>query len=184
MIHPYGGLVPKVHPTAFVEASAHVIGDVELGEGVSVWFNAVIRGDVNSIRIGRGTNIQDGSVVHVNRRGSPTLVEEFVTVGHGARLHGCHIRSHCLIGIGAIVLDGALLEEECLVAAGSLVAPGTKAPRGSVLMGAPARVRRQVTAEDLELIRRSARNYLQLKDEYLALARAGGEERGRSPDGH
>jgi carbonic anhydrase/acetyltransferase-like protein (isoleucine patch superfamily) len=183
MIHPYGGLVPKVHPTAFVEASAHVIGDVELGEGVSVWFNAVIRGDVNSIRIGRGTNIQDGSVIHVNRRGSPTLVEEFVTVGHGARLHGCHIRSHCLIGIGAIVLDGALLEEECLVAAGSLVAPGTKAPRGSVLMGAPATVRRQVTAEDLELIRRSARNYLQLKDEYLALARAA-EERGRSPDGH
>lgn len=168
MIHQYRGAVPTVHPTAFVEASAHVIGEVELGEDASVWFNAVIRGDVNSIRIGRGTNIQDGTVIHVNRGGSPALLDEFVTVGHGARLHGCQIKSHCLIGIGAIVLDGAVLEEECLVAAGSLVAPGTRAPRGSVLMGAPAKVRRQVTAEDLELIHRSARNYLELKDEYMA----------------
>lgn len=173
MIHQHRGIVPHVHPTAFVEASAHVIGDVELGEDVSVWFNAVIRGDVNSIRIGRATNIQDGTVIHANRRGTPAVLEEFVTVGHGARLHGCHIKSHCLIGIGAIVLDGAVLEEECLVAAGSLVAPGTRAPRGSVLMGAPAKVRRQVTAEDLELIHRSARNYVELKDEYLARAASG-----------
>ena len=175
MIHAYHGVMPKVHPTAFVEASAQVIGDVELGEDASVWFNAVIRGDVNYIRIGRGTNIQDGTVIHVNRRGSPTVLEEFVTVGHGARLHGCHIKSHCLIGIGAIVLDGVVLEEECLVAAGSLVAPGTSVPRGSVLMGSPAKVRRQVTGEDLELIRRSAQNYIQLKDEYRAA---------RSPDAH
>jgi carbonic anhydrase/acetyltransferase-like protein (isoleucine patch superfamily) len=175
MIHAYQGVVPKIHPTAFVAASAQVIGDVELGEESSVWFNAVIRGDVHHIRIGRGTNVQDGSVLHVNSRGSPVILEEFVTVGHGARLHGCHIESHCLIGIGAIVLDGAVLEEECLVAAGSLVAPGTKVPRGSVLMGTPARVRRQVTADDLELIRRSARNYIELKETYLAR---------RSPDGH
>ena len=174
MIHPYGGVMPKIHPTAFVDASAHVIGDVELGEDASVWFNSVVRGDVNSIRIGRGTNIQDGTVIHVNRRGSPAVLEEFVTVGHGARLHGCHIRSRCLIGIGAIVLDGAVLEEECLVAAGSLVAPGIKVPRGSLLMGAPARVRRQVTVEDLELIHRSARNYIQLKAEYAAWRDRGG----------
>ena len=166
MIHPYREIIPKVHPTAFVEASAHVIGDVELGEDTSVWFFTVIRGDVNSIRIGRGSNIQDGSVIHVNRRGFPTILEEFVTVGHGARLHGCHIKSHCLIGIGAIVLDGVVLEEECLVAAGSLVAPGTKVPRGSLLMGVPARVVRQVTDKDLELIHRSAQNYVQLKEEY------------------
>jgi len=175
MIHPYRGVVPKVHPTAFVEASAHVIGDVELGEDASVWFTAVIRGDVNSIRIGRGSNIQDGSVIHVNRRGSPTILEEFVTVGHGARLHGCHIKSHCLIGIGAIVLDGVVLEEECLVAAGSLVAPGTQVPRGSLLMGVPARVARPVTERDVDLIRRSAQNYIQLKDGY--------KER-RAPEGH
>ena len=97
-----------------------MIGDVELAEETSVWFTAVLRGDVNFIRVGRGTNIQDGTIVHVNRRGTPTILEEFVTVGHAARLHGCHIKSHCLIGIGAIVLDGAVLEEECLVAAGAV----------------------------------------------------------------
>ena len=167
MLHAYCGIVPRVHASTFVADSAHVIGDVEIGEDASVWFNAVIRGDVNHVRIGRGTNIQDGTVIHVNRQGAPTILEEYVTVGHGARLHGCRIASHCLIGIGAIVLDGSVLEEECLVAAGSLVAPGTRVPRGSLLMGAPATVRRSVTAEDLELIRRSARNYVALKAEYL-----------------
>lgn len=168
MIHAYQGVVPKIHPTAFVEASAQVVGDVELGEDSSVWFNAVVRGDVNVIRIGRGTNIQDGTVIHVNSRGFPAVLEEFVTVGHGARLHGCHIKSNCLIGIGAVVLDGAVLEEECLVAAGSLVGPGTKVPRGSLLMGVPAKVRRSVTAEDLDLIHRSAQNYIRLRADYKA----------------
>jgi carbonic anhydrase/acetyltransferase-like protein (isoleucine patch superfamily) len=169
MIHAFDGVLPRVHPTAFVAQSAHVIGDVEIGEESSVWFTSVVRGDVNHIRIGRGTNIQDGTVIHVNRRGTPTVLEDFVTVGHAARLHGCHIRSHCLIGIGAIVLDGVVLEEECLVAAGAVVVPGTLAPRGSVLMGAPARVRRRVTAEDLDRIHRSAKNYIQLRAEYLAM---------------
>jgi carbonic anhydrase/acetyltransferase-like protein (isoleucine patch superfamily) len=109
-------------------------------------------------------------VVHVNRRGTPTILEDFVTVGHAARLHGCHIKSHCLIGIGAIVLDGVVLEEECLVAAGAVVAPGTRAPRGSVLMGAPATVRRQASEADLDLIRRSARNYIALKNDYRGAA--------------
>ena len=145
-----------------------MIGDVELAEETSVWFTAVLRGDVNFIRVGRGTNIQDGTIVHVNRRGTPTLLEEFVTVGHAARLHGCHIKSHCLIGIGAIVLDGVVLEEECLVAAGAVVSPGTLAPRGSVLMGAPARVKRQVTPADLDLIHRSAERYIALRGVYLA----------------
>ena len=145
-----------------------MIGDVELAEETSVWFTAVLRGDVNFIRVGRGTNIQDGTIVHVNRRGTPTVLEEFVTVGHAARLHGCHIKSHCLIGIGAIVLDGAVLEEECLVAAGAVVSPGTLVPRGSVLMGAPARVKRQVTPDDLELIHRSAEGYIALQRVYLA----------------
>jgi carbonic anhydrase/acetyltransferase-like protein (isoleucine patch superfamily) len=168
MIHRYRDRVPVVHPTAFVHASAHVIGDVELGEDASVWFGSVLRGDVNMIRVGRGTNIQDGTIVHVNRRGQPTLLGDFVTVGHAARLHGCAIASHCLIGIGAIVLDGVELGEECLVAAGALVSPGTKVPPRSVLMGAPARVRREVTPDDLDLIRRSAQNYVALKNDYLA----------------
>jgi carbonic anhydrase/acetyltransferase-like protein (isoleucine patch superfamily) len=169
MIHSYKGITPKVHPTAFVAASAHVIGDVELGEEAGVWFTSVLRGDVNYIRVGRGTNIQDGTVIHVNRRGSPTILEDYVTVGHAARIHGCHIRSHCLIGIGAIVLDGVVLEEECLVAAGAVVAPGTRAARGSVLMGSPARVKRQVTEADLDLIRRSAQNYIALRADYLGI---------------
>jgi carbonic anhydrase/acetyltransferase-like protein (isoleucine patch superfamily) len=170
MIHRYGDRLPVVHPTAFVHASAHVIGDVELGEDASVWFATVLRGDVNMIRVGRGTNVQDGSIVHVNRRGQPTILGDFVTVGHAARLHGCTIASHCLIGIGAIVLDGVELGEECLVAAGALVSPGTKVPPRSVLMGAPARVRREVTPDDLDLIRRSAQNYITLKNDYLRVA--------------
>jgi carbonic anhydrase/acetyltransferase-like protein (isoleucine patch superfamily) len=170
VIYPYRTAAPRIHPSAFVHESAHVIGDVELGEDASVWFCSVLRADVNAIRIGRGTNIQDGTVIHVNRRGRPTILEEFVTVGHGVRLHGCHIASHCLIGIGAIVLDGAELGEECLVAAGSVVAPGTRVPPRSLLMGTPARVRREITEEDRELIRRSARNYIALKNDYMGAA--------------
>ncbi len=168
MLHPYRGRTPVVHPTAFVHDSAHVIGDVTLEEDASVWFCSVLRADVNVIRVGRGTNIQDGTVIHVNRRGPPTVLEDHVTVGHGARLHGCHVASHCLIGIGAIVLDGVELGEECLVAAGSLVAPGTKIPPRSLVMGVPARVRREVTEEDRELIRRSALSYIGLKNDYQA----------------
>lgn len=171
MLHAYLDRRPVVHPTAFVHDSAHVIGDVELGEDASVWFGSVLRADVNAIRVGRGTNIQDGTVIHVNRRGQPTILEEFVTVGHGARLHGCRVASHCLIGIGAIVLDGVELGEECLVAAGSLVAPGTKVPPRSLVVGSPARVRRPIDDEDRALIHRSAQNYIALKNEYARQSR-------------
>lgn len=166
MIHTYRSLTPRVHATAFVADSAHVIGDVELEEDTSVWFCSVLRADVNVIRIGRGTNIQDGTVMHANRGGQPTILGDFVTVGHAARLHGCRIADHCLIGIGAIVLDGAEVGEESLVAAGSLVAPGTKIPPRSFVMGTPAKVRRAVDEADLDLIRRSARNYIELKNAY------------------
>ena len=168
MIHAYRGVVPKVHLSAWIADSADVIGDVELGEESSVWFSTVVRGDVNFVRVGRGTNLQDGTVVHVNRNGTPTILEDYVTVGHAARLHGCHVKSNCLIGIGAVVLDGAVLEEECVVAAGAVVSPGTLVPKGSVLMGAPARVKRSVTEKDLELIYRSAKNYIGLAAEYKA----------------
>lgn len=172
MIHPYRSLAPRVHATAFVADSAQIIGDVELAEDTSVWFCSVVRGDVNVIRIGRGTNIQDGTIMHVNRNGQPTIVGDFVTVGHAARLHGCRIADHCLIGIGAIVLDGAEVGEESLVAAGSLVAPGTRIPPRSFVVGTPARVRRAVDGEDLDLIRRSARNYIELKNEYRSTGAA------------
>jgi carbonic anhydrase/acetyltransferase-like protein (isoleucine patch superfamily) len=170
VIQAYRGVTPKVPPSVFVADTARVIGDVELGEDASVWFGAVLRGDVHSIRVGRGTNIQDGAIVHVNRGGTPALIGEHVTVGHGARLHGCTIASDCLIGIAAVVLDGAEIGEESLIAAGSLVAPGTKIPPRSLVMGTPARVRREVSADDLDLIRRSARGYVALKSEYLAAA--------------
>ena len=166
MIHAYRGVMPKVHVSAWIADSADVIGDVELGEESSVWFSTVIRGDVHFIRVGRGTNLQDGTVVHVDRNGTPTILGDYVTVEHAARLHGCHIKSNCLIGIGAVVLDGAVLEEECVVAAGAVVSPGTLVPRGSLLMGAPARVKRSVTEKDLELIYRSAKSYIGLAAEY------------------
>ena len=101
MIHAYRGVMPKVHLSAWIAASADVIGDVELGEESSVWFTTVVRGDVHFIRVGRGTNLQDGAVIHVNRNGTPTILGDYVTVGHAARLHGCHIKSNCLVGTGA-----------------------------------------------------------------------------------
>jgi carbonic anhydrase/acetyltransferase-like protein (isoleucine patch superfamily) len=173
VIHPYRSVVPSVHPSVWVADGAHVIGDVHLAEDASVWFGAVLRGDVNIIRIGRGSNIQDGTIVHVNRHGPPTVVGEHVTVGHAARLHGCAIASHCLVGIGAIILDGAEIGEECVIAAGAVVAPGTKIPPRSVVMGAPARVKRPVDTDDLDLIRRSAHSYVALKNDYLAAGRRG-----------
>jgi len=168
MIHPYRGVGPKVHVSAWIADSADVIGDVELGEESSVWFSTVIRGDVHFIRVGRGTNLQDGTVVHVNRNGTPRHLEDYVTDGHAARLHGCHIKSNCLIGIGAVVLAGAVIEEECVVAAGAVVSPGTVVPKGGLLMGTPARVKRSVTEKDLELIYGSAKSYIGLAAEYRA----------------
>ncbi len=166
MIRGFQGKVPRVHETAFVEETAQVIGDVEIGEHSSVWFHCVIRGDVNAIWIGRHTNIQDGSVIHVNRGGEPVEIGDHVTLGHGVRLHGARIGSHCLIAIGAIVLDGVVMEEESIVAAGSVVAPGTRIPRRTLMMGNPARPRRALTDADLDRIHRPARNYVQLKDAY------------------
>jgi len=173
VIHSYRSTTPTLHPSVWVADSAHVIGDVELGPDASVWFGAVVRGDVNIVRIGRGTNIQDGTIIHVNRLGTPTILGDHVTVGHAARLHGCSIASHCLVGIGAIVLDGAEIGEETIIASGSLVAPGTKVPPRSMVMGTPGRVKREVTADDLDLIRRSAEGYIALKNDYLAAARKG-----------
>jgi len=166
MIRAFQGKWPKVHETAFVEESAYVIGDVEIGEHSSVWFHSVVRGDVNSIQIGHHTNIQDGCVIHVNRGGDAVEIGDHVTLGHAVRLHGARIASHCLIAIGAIVLDGVVMEEESIVAAGSLVAPGTRIPRRTLMMGSPARPRRTLTDADLELIHRPTNNYVRLKDLY------------------
>jgi carbonic anhydrase/acetyltransferase-like protein (isoleucine patch superfamily) len=165
MIRAFQGKSPRIHETAFVEDSAHVIGDVEIGEHSSVWFQCVVRGDVNRIRIGHHTNIQDGSVIHVNRT-DPVEIGDHVTLGHAVRLHGARIGPHCLIAIGAVVLDGVVMEAESIVAAGSVVAPGTRIPPRTLMMGSPAKPRRALTEADLELIHRPTDNYVRLKDLY------------------
>ncbi len=165
MIRPYRDRQPKLGSRAWVDASAQVIGDVELGDDASVWMNTVVRGDVNRIRIGARSNLQDNCVVHVTAQHPTTLAEE-VTVGHSVTLHGCTVGRLCLVGIGATVLNAAVIGEETIVAAGALVPEGMVVPPRSVLMGAPARVRRQVTEEERAGLRRYAERYLGYKEEY------------------
>ena len=168
MIRPYKGHLPKLGERVYVDESAQVIGDVELGDHASVWMNAVVRGDVHSIFIGPYSNIQDNCVVHVFKDKHPTVVGDHVTVGHSVTLHGCRIDSFCLIGMGAIVLNDAHVGSECIVAAGTLVPEGMDIPPGSLVMGSPARFRRQVTDEERQVIRRYANNYYDYKESYLA----------------
>lgn len=167
MIKSFQHLTPKIHETAFIAENAVIIGDVEIGENASVWYNCVLRGDVNFIRIGSGTNIQDGTIIHVSRgRDFPTIIEEEVTVGHSATVHGCYIEKGSLIGIGAIVLDGARIGKNSLIAAGSLVTPNTQIPERSFVLGAPARVKRELTDEEVQDLQRFWQNYVKLIELY------------------
>ena len=170
MIRPYKGIWPKLGERVFVDVSAQVIGDVELGDHASVWMNAVVRGDVHQIRIGPYTNIQDNCVVHVFKDQHPTILADHVTVGHSVTLHGCRIDSWCLIGMGATILNDAHVGEESIIAAGTLVPEGMKIPPRSLVMGLPAKVRRPITDEEKEGLRRYADHYVQYKDDYLAEA--------------
>lgn len=167
MIRAHRGIVPKVAASAYIDPSAQVIGDVEIGERSSVWCNATVRGDVHQIRIGEESNIQDNCVLHGERGQWPVIVGNRVTVGHAAVLHGCVVEDECLIGVGAIVLNGARIGQGCVVAAGALVPEGMQVPQGSVAMGSPATVRREVRPEERERFRRSNRNYLGYRQEYL-----------------
>ena len=167
MIKAYKGITPNVHPTVFLEDSAQIVGDVEIGEDSSIWFNTVLRGDVNYIRIGKRTNIQDGSLVHVTNGKYPTILEDEVSVAHGVILHGCHIKSRCLIGMGAIVLDNAVVGEDSIVAAGSVVAENTVVEAGWLTLGIPAKPKRRLKQEEMEWIRRTAQNYIGYKNTYL-----------------
>ena len=168
MIRTYKGTRPQIAPTAFIETSAQVIGDVQIGEHSSVWFNCVIRGDVHYVRVGHSTNIQDGTVIHVTNGRFPTVVGNHVTIGPGVMVHGCTINDRSLIGIGSIILDNAIIGEESFIAAGSLVTPGTVIPPRSMVMGSPAKVRREVTESEIELINRHWQNYIEYKNNYLA----------------
>jgi len=167
-IRPYRGVLPQVAASAYIDESARVVGDVIIGGESSVWLNAVVRGDVNSVRIGARTNLQDGVLVHVNRDPShPTIVGDDVTVGHGAILHGCTVEDRCLIGMGAILLNGCRIGSDSIVAAGTLVTEGAEVPPGSLVMGSPGRVRRPVTDAERVLITQSAANYVEYRRAYL-----------------
>ena len=166
MVLEHKGVTPQLDTSVFLAPTACVIGDVQIGEKSSLWFNVVVRGDVNFIRIGSRTNIQDGSVIHVTGDTHPTVVGDDVSVGHSATLHGCTIHDKCLIGIGAIVLDGAVVGASSLVAAGSVVAPGTQIPPQSLVMGSPGRVKRVLTEDECRDIHLIAERYLQYQEDY------------------
>ncbi|HTX20172.1 MAG TPA: gamma carbonic anhydrase family protein [Bacteroidota bacterium] len=162
----YRGIEPKIHQSVFVADGARVIGDVEIGKDSSIWFNAVVRGDVNYIRIGEETNIQDGAVLHVTRKLYPLTVGNGVTVGHGAVLHAAEVREYCLIGMGAVVLDDAKVGPFALVAAGSVVLEHFVIPEGVLAAGVPAKVVRSLTAGERQFLVDSARNYVGYAEEY------------------
>jgi len=169
MLRVFKNHAPRVAPSAYVDESAQVIGDVVIGEESSVWMNAVVRGDVNTIRIGRRTNIQDGTIVHVMRKPShPTVVGDEVTVGHGVILHGCTVADRCLIGMGAILLNGSSVGADCIVAAGTLLTEGAAVPPRSLVMGSPGKVRRALTDGEVAFIRDSAANYVGYRLDYLS----------------
>jgi gamma-carbonic anhydrase len=169
MIRPFRGVRPTIASSAYVDESAQVIGDVVIGDESSVWMNAVVRGDVNTIRIGRRTNIQDGTIVHVMREPShPTVVGDEVTVGHGVILHGCTVADRCLIGMGAVLLNGSSVGADCIVAAGTLLTEGVVVPPRSLVMGSPGKVRRALTDHEVAFIRDSAANYVGYRLDYLS----------------
>lgn len=166
MITAYRDKRPRIADSAFIADDAIVIGDVEIGENASVWFGSILRGDVNHIRIGARTNVQDATVIHVSSKDHPTILEDDITVGHRVTLHGCYIETGCLIGIGAILLDGVRIGRNSLVAAGSLLTPGTIIPPRSMVMGSPAKVKRELTDEEIDGIAKNVASYVELSTIY------------------
>lgn len=161
-----GSKEPRVDKSAFVADGAVIIGDVTVGANCSIWFKAVIRGDMNSITVGEYTNIQDQCVVHTPPDAAVTIGNN-VTVGHRALVHGCRIADNCLIGMGAIIMNNAEIGENSIVAAGSLVTEGTKVPPGSLVLGSPARVKRPLRSDEIEWIKKSARLYFENSRKYI-----------------
>ena len=167
MIRPYKGHWPHLGEGVYIDPSAQVIGDVTLGNHASVWPCATVRGDVHYIRIGAYSNIQDNSVVHVMAPDFPTTIGDHVTIGHSVNLHGCTLGDYCLIGIGAIILNGARVGAESIVAAGALVPEGMEIPPGVMAMGSPAKVRRALNDDEKAELRTYAQNYFEYKTTYL-----------------
>lgn len=165
---PYKGIVPRLGRDVFIAPGAWVIGDVVIGDGSSVWFNTLVRGDVHFIRVGAHTNIQDNSTLHVTGEKFPLVIGDRVTVGHRAIVHGCAVEDDCMIGMGSIVMDGAKIGAGSLVGAGAVVTPGTVVPAGSLVLGMPARVVRAVNDRERSLIVRSGAHYRDLARDYLS----------------
>jgi carbonic anhydrase/acetyltransferase-like protein (isoleucine patch superfamily) len=168
MVRSYRGVAPRVAPSAYIDDSAQVIGDVEVGEESSVWMCAVVRADVHWIKVGRRSNIQDGAVVHAMTGTHPTAIGDNVTVGHAAVIHGCVVESQCLVGIGAILLNGCHIGRGSIVAAGTLVTEGMKVPPKSLVMGSPGKVKRLLTQAEIVDIQLYADRYVGYRVDYMS----------------
>jgi carbonic anhydrase/acetyltransferase-like protein (isoleucine patch superfamily) len=167
MLRPYKGILPRVHPTVFVDQTAQVIGDVEIGEESSVWMNVVMRGDVHWVRVGRRSNVQDGTIVHVMNGTHPTTIGDDVTIGHAAVVHGCTLHDRVLVGMGAIILNGVEVGEDSIIAAGTLLPEGMTVPPRSLVMGSPGKVRRTLGDEEVVSILGFASRYVAYRLDYL-----------------
>ena len=168
MIQSFNGNRPDIHEKSFIADNSSIIGEVHISEDVSIWFGAVVRGDINSINIGKGSNIQDNCVIHVGKDDNKTNIGEYVTIGHGAIVHGSTVENHCLIGMGAIILDGAEIGSYSIIGAGSLVPQGKKIPSGVLCLGSPAKVIRFLTEEEKASLHESAQKYIDLYKEYIS----------------
>ncbi len=175
-IRPYKGKFPQIAASAYIDPAAVVIGDVVIGEKSSLWPMTVVRGDVHHIRIGRRTNIQDGSVLHVMKDQYPLVLEDEVTVGHSVTLHGCTIHSQVLIGMGCIILNGAVIGSHSIIAAGTLITERTVIPEGSLVMGSPGKVKRQLLELDQQSIAAYAERYSGYREIYREEAAGRGEQ--------
>lgn len=165
MVRDYNNISPKIHETAFIAPNSTVIGDVVLGANTTVWYNAVLRGDIESIVVGDNTNVQEGCILHC-KKGTKLKVGAFVTIGHGAILHSCSIGDNSLVGMGAIVLDDAEIGNNCLVAAGSVVTPRTKIPDGSLIAGSPAAIKRVLSEQEILELKNNAKEYIDILKYY------------------
>lgn len=166
MIIPYKNHVPNIHKNCFIAPSADIIGQVSIGEEVGIWFNCVLRGDIESITIGSKTNIQDGTVIHVTRNGGPTIIGAGVTVGHKAMLHGCTLQDHAFVGMGSIILDEAIVKSFGMLAAGAVLTPRKCVSSGEIWAGNPARFFRKMTAAEIACVEKSRDNYVAHVHEY------------------
>jgi gamma-carbonic anhydrase len=167
MIRTFQGMTPTIRSSCFIEETGIVIGDVVMGDACSVWFHAVVRGDVNYIRIGNRTNVQDLCMLHVTHDTHPLIIGNEVTIGHNVVLHGCTVKDRVLIGMGAIIMDGAVIGEDSVVGAGALITEGTIVPPKSLILGSPAKVKRPVTEKELAWIKESAENYVKYASQYM-----------------